>query len=96
MLLDLFKYYSLQRTIKRVNLQAFCRRFSKVIFEIVNKEDVINSFVWFGKSPNIPNSFFNDYQFKGTKLETYLFYDYQKTITLIVFTTKIDGNISFA
>ena len=95
-LLGLSEYYSPERTIKRVNLRALCRRFSKVIFEIVDEEDVAESFVRFGKSPDIPSGFFDDYQFRGPELETYSFYNYQKTITFVPFTVKINGDIFFA
>lgn len=61
MLLSLPKYYSLQRAITRVNLRVLCGRFSKVIFETVDEKDIVDSFVWFGKSLDIPSSFFDDY-----------------------------------
>ena len=96
-LLDFPKYYSSERAIKRVNLWVLCYRFSQVIFETVDKEDIVDSFVGFDKSPDIPSSIFDGYQFRGPELEIYLFYNYQRTIKLIItFTTKIDGNISFA
>lgn len=96
MLLGLFKYYNLPRAIKKVNLRILYCKFSKAILETVDEEDVTDSFVQFSKSSNISNSFFNDYQFRGLKFEIYLFYDYQKTITLIAFTAKVDDNIFFA
>lgn len=94
-LLSLSEYYSPEKAIKKVNLWALCRRFSKVIFETIDEKDVVDSFVWFDKSPDIPNSFFDNYQFRGLELEIYSFYDYQKTITLVGFIAKKDGNISF-
>lgn len=76
-------------------MRAFRRRFSKMIFETVDEEDVADSFVWFGKLPDIPSSFFENNQFKGSDLEIYSFFNYQKTITLVAFTANIDGDISF-
>lgn len=75
-LFDFPEYYNPKKAIKKIILRDFCCRFGKVIFETVNKEDVADSFVWFSKLLDISSSFFNNYQFRGLELETYLYYNY--------------------
>lgn len=66
-----------------------------MIFKTVDEKDVVDSFVWFAKLPDIPRNFFDNYQFRELELETYLFYNYQKIITLVAFIAKIDNDIFF-
>lgn len=60
-LFGLLKYYSLSKGVKNVNLWVLCQRFSKIIFEIADKKNVIDNFIWFEKSTSIPSSFFDNY-----------------------------------
>ncbi len=60
-LLALPKYYTPEKTIKKVNLWALRRRFSKIIFGRSTDEDVAENFVLFGKSREMPTSKFDDY-----------------------------------
>lgn len=94
-LLYLLEFYTFERTIKRVNLQAFCLRFPKVIFNKVIKTDLADNFICFGRSKKISTSFFDNYYFKRLELKLYFFYDYQKTIIVVKFIFKIEGDIVF-
>lgn len=57
--------------------------------------DLTDNFICFGRLKEIPTSFFDDYYFKRPKLALYFFYNYEKLITVVESTPKIEGNIFF-
>ncbi len=67
-LLALPEYYTPGKTIKRVNLLALRRRFSRIIFDGSTDEDVAENFVLFGKLREMLTSKFDDYNWRGPEL----------------------------
>lgn len=90
------EYYILDMSIKKVNLQALRKRFSRIIFGGSADEDVAKNFILFGMLRNLQTSKFDDYNQKGPELALYFFYDYFKTIIAVKDKGKNNGDISFA
>lgn len=82
-------------SIKKVNLWSFYKRFSKIIFGASANENVIENFIFFGRSKDLPTSKFDDYNWKGSELALYFFFDYLKTIIVIKNKDEKDGDIFF-
>ena len=95
-LLDLPKYFTQKKIIRKINLWALRKRFSKIIFGGSADKDVAEDFILFGRSRQLPNSKFDDYNWRGAELAAYSFYDYLKTITVIPSKDIKSGDISFA
>lgn len=97
-LLEIPKYYTPNRIIRRVNLRALCRRFEKIIFDVSDEENIVDDFVRFRRSRDVPSNSFEDYYFRGPELAHYFFFDYQKTISVVKYISSptIEGDIHFA
>lgn len=95
-LLNFLEFYISNRIIRKVNLQIFCYRFTKVIFDEIIRTNFINNFGCFERLKEIPTSSFDDYHFEKTELVFYFFYDCQKIITVVKSTPKIQGDIFFS
>lgn len=95
-LFDLPEYFTLKKIIKKINLWALYKRFSKIIFGESVDKDVVEDFILFKRSKQLPNSKFDDYNWKSAELVAYFFYDYLKTITVIQSKDIKSGDISFA
>lgn len=61
MLFDLSKFSIFEKTVRKVNLQAFCHRFLKTIFNEIIKTDLANNFIYFEKLKEIFINFFDNY-----------------------------------
>lgn len=97
-LLELPEYYTPDRIIRRVNLRALRCRFKKIIFDVTDEENIVNDFVRFRRSRDVPSSSFEDSYFRGPELAHYSFFDYQKTISVVKYISSatIEGDIHFA
>lgn len=94
-LLDLPEYYTPKINIKRVNLWALCRRFIHIIFQTTEDEDSAENLVPFGRSRSLLSSGYDDYNYRGSELAPYSYYNYLKTITLVKYSAKEEGDILF-
>lgn len=94
-LLNFLKFYIVIKNIRRINLQAFCCKFIKLIFNKVIKADFIDNFIYFGRSKKMSTSFLDNYYFKKPKLVLFFFYNYQKTNIIVNYTFNIERDIVF-
>ncbi len=95
-LLSLSKYYTHKKTIRKVNLWALQKRFSRIILSTNVDNDVVESFVPFEKLWDLLTSSLDNYQWRDPELATYSFYNYLKIITIVKDEIKLYDNISFA
>lgn len=94
-LLSPLEYYTLKRTIRKVNLLALQKRFSKIILRDNIDKDIAKSFVSFRKSRDLPTSIFDNYHWRSFELPIYSFYNYLKTITIVKDKIKLCDDKSF-
>lgn len=90
------EFYTPYKTIRKVNLQSLCCRFVEVVFEEGIKVDLAYDFICFKRSKKLPTSSIDDYHYKEPELALYFFYDYQKTITVIISPLILEKDIIFA
>lgn len=72
-LLALPEYYIPEKTIRKVNLWAICKKLSRTIFSESVDKDVMKNFAFFGKSKELPIIIFDDYNWRGPKLASFFF-----------------------
>ena len=95
-LLDLPEYFTPKKIIRKINLWALRKRFSRIIFGGSADKDVAEDFILFERSRQLPSSKFDDSNWRGAELAAYSFYDYLKTITVIPNKDIKSGDIFFA
>lgn len=89
------KYYTPEKSLKRVNLENPQLYFFKIIFQGTINKETTDSFIPFGILIIMPISNFNDYNYRGKQLELYSVYNYIKTISHIKYSARQNDNILF-
>ncbi len=93
--LGLPKYYTPEKSLKRVNLKYFWSYFPKIIFYDAENKEAADSLISFGTSTMMPTPISDDYHYRGEELELYSFYDYIKTISCVKYSARQRGDILF-
>ncbi len=94
-LLGLPKYYTPEKSLKRVNLKNLRSYFLKIIFHDAEDEEAADSLIPFGTSTMMPTFIFDNYHYRREELESYFFYDYIKTISRVKYSARQRGDILF-
>lgn len=94
-LLGFPKYYTPEKSLKKVNLKNLWLYFPKIIFQDSEDKEVPDSLIPFGISTMMPTFILNNYHYWGKELDSYSFYNFIKTIFSEKYCAKQRGDILF-